>query len=316
MDLTFMTGETINYNYNEVDIINIKDSKYLLKKNIVVFLNDLKKNKCKYSFFSLENGENKYNKYIPLNINKLFVLEKVFNQEISTEFKNYFEKYFDEYYKLNNPEIDINIIDNYLKNGADPDTYNKNKQTCLYLACILNKFDIADLLLKYDADPNPVYSINNILPLHLSVKLGSDNITKLLLEYGADINSKDRIGWTPIYSAAWNTDISNLRTLIEYNADINNISKYKWTPLHVACNSKNNLCNNVELLIKNGAKINVSDDNGLTPLYLACMMQDEEVIKTLIKNGADPNLKTNNWMTSYEFCKKHEYSFFSNLNKN
>lgn len=309
MDLIFMTGETIKYDYNNEDIISLQNNDFLLKKNIVKFLQDVRNNKCIYSFYSLENGENKYNKYISININQLFVLERVFNQEISEEFVDYFDKYFDEYYKINNNEIDINIIEDYLKNGADPGIYNKNRQTCLHLVCILDRFDIAKLLLNYDANPNPVYSINNILPLHLSVKLGSDNITKLLLEYGADINSKDRIGWTPIYSAAWNTDISNLRTLIEYNADINNISKYKWTPLHVACNSKNNLCNNVELLIKNGAKINVSDDNGLTPLYLACMMQDEEVIKTLIKNGADPNLKTNNWMTSYDYCKKHDYSF-------
>ena len=308
MDLTFMTGETINYNYNEVDIITIKDSKYLLKKNIVVFLNDLKKNKCKYSFFSLENGENKYNKYIPLNINKVFVLEKVFNQEISTEFKNYFDEY-----TLNNPEIDINIIENYLKNGADPDTYNKNKQTCLHLACILNKFDIANLLLKYDADPNPEYSINYISPLHLAVELENDNITKLLLDNGADINSEDRIGWTPIFNASWNPNISNLKTLLKYNADINHKSTSKWTPLHVACNSTNNLYNNVELLIKHGANINICDLSGLTPLYLACMRKEEDVINILIKHGADPNLKTNSKMTSYEFCKKHEYSFFSNL---
>jgi ankyrin repeat protein len=312
MDLIFMNGETIKYNYNNKDIINIKDSDFLLIKNIILFLQELKQNKCKYSLFSLENGENKYNRYIPVNINKLFVLEIVYNQIISEEFIYYFEKYFEE-----NHNIDYNIIENYLKNGADPDCYSSRyRQTCLHLVCRLDKFDIAKLLLSYDANPSPESKLNYTSPLHLSVNLENDNITQLLLENGADINAEDRLKWTPIYNAVWNIDIRNLKTLIKYNANINHKSTSKWTPLHVACNSTNNLYNHVELLIKLGANINIYDYKGVTPLYLACMRRAEYIIKILIKNGADPNLKTNNSMSSYEFCKKHEYSFLQKLNKN
>ena len=303
-----MTGESIHYNILNEEKINKNGKNYVLTENVISFIQKNKENNNIYFIYSINNGEDKYNKFIPINDNQIFALERVFNKKVSDDFLIYWDTFCNNSDNtiIDNLRININMIDNFLKNGADPDIKQSNGKTCLHLVCSLNRPDIAELLLNNYANPMSK-TFSNITPLHLSVKQYDNKITKLLLKYEIDINAKDSIGWTPAFYAAWNKDIDNLKILIEYKADLNIGSTSNWTPIHVVCNSRHNLINNIKLLINNNVDINVKDDKGITPLFVACLQQNENIVELLIQNGADPNLKTNNKLTALQYCQQCNY---------
>ncbi|MEY4463759.1 MAG: hypothetical protein RLZZ81_730 [Pseudomonadota bacterium] len=64
----------------------------------------------------------------------------------------------------------------------------KNGWTPLYLACIKQEVDLAELLLKNNANPNLYYFSTKISPLYIASEKTNIPLMKLLLNYGADVN--------------------------------------------------------------------------------------------------------------------------------
>ncbi len=129
------------------------------------------------------------------------------------------------------------------------------------------------------------------------------------------------------------TEIPHITFLIKQGADVNTKNKIGETPLHLA--AKVNLCEIGELLLKNGANpkiidnyencfhtavifekiefmtilfkhdktlINIPNTTGDTPLHLA-FDKPNNIIEFLIKNGADPNIKNSKKQTPIEYAK-------------
>jgi len=88
-----------------------------------------------------------------------------------------------------------------LKNGANPNVQRiHGSQTAIdyyinnYFS--LDKYEMVEIFLKYDADPNIQNELGNT-PLHSCVILGEYEMAKLLLKYGANPDIKNNDGNTP-----------------------------------------------------------------------------------------------------------------------
>jgi hypothetical protein len=85
-----------------------------------------------------------------------------------------------------------------LTEGADPDA-EENGQTALHIAAENGNQDIANLLLDFNANPNPIYlddpseECANLIPAHYASLRGDLPMFKLLSERGADLTRELRV---------------------------------------------------------------------------------------------------------------------------
>ncbi|XP_041378826.1 ankyrin repeat domain-containing protein 1-like, partial [Gigantopelta aegis] len=113
------------------------------------------------------------------------------------------------------------IVQLLLNSNADPNIFDEHQQTSLHLASNGGYYDIVQLLLNSKADPN-ICDRNQQTSLHLASNEGYCDIVQLLLNSKADLNICDRYGRTPAHYAAENGHFDALRLLITVGqADIN-----------------------------------------------------------------------------------------------
>lgn len=116
--------------------------------------------------------------------------------------------------KLIQPQADVNVKD---AAGSSP----------LHIAVMLNRQDLAEMLLEAGADVDPSTLVAAIWP-------GRGKFVKLLIERAEDINAPGADGLAPLHKAAmlWDWEIVDL--LITAGADINVRTPDGSTPLHFA----------------------------------------------------------------------------------
>ena len=134
-------------------------------------------------------------------------------------------------------------------------------------------------------------------PLHLAARFGKVEVADLLLRYDADVNAQAFAYGTPLHLAADNGNVEVAKLLLAHGADINARAEHygNGTPLHRAAESGH--MEVTEMLIAGGAQVNASDDNGWKPLHSAIYgarlrSRDEarfEIVELLVAHGADVN---------------------------
>lgn len=77
------------------------------------------------------------------------------------------------------------------------DPVNQSHLTPLCIAVIRNHYEICEILLHHDADPNYTHERELFTPLHKAASNGNGEICDLLLFYDADRGAKDYYGLTP-----------------------------------------------------------------------------------------------------------------------
>eukprot|EP00899_Mesostigma_viride_P010683 jgi/Mesvir1/19616/Mv09910-RA.2 len=103
-------------------------------------------------------------------------------------------------------------------------------------------------------DYGPLIVQTGMAALHLACSQSDVEMIKLLIEGGADLNSKDKMGMTPLH-----------RSTADAKA--------------------------MKLLVDGGADLNIEDQDGKTALFAACTQQKWDVISMLIKDGADVTVR-------------------------
>jgi ankyrin repeat protein len=180
----------------------------------------------------------------------------------------------------------VDTIEAFLTNGADPNLSNGNGWTALTTAAPIGHVETIKTLIKHGADPN-LLDDNGSTALTIAASNGQVEAVEALIENGADPNVANTGNSTPLYEAMRSGQIKVMELLLEKGADPNAVYEGS-TPLHEAARSNN--IKAVKALIMKGAEVNQDDSDARTPLTIATVMNHTEVIEVLLKNGADPNI--------------------------
>ena len=211
-------------------------------------------------------------------------------------------------------------------NPKDINTPDKQGMSPLLLAVSLDFAEMAELLLRYEADVNTVRLSNQgESALHVAVRKNSFVMTELLLKSGARPNIATVQQETPLHWATFakpNQEIIELllmRGALPNSVDINGHSilhfatyfrsdkiverilkcplievdskdkSTKMSPLHLT--ALFNLESIAQMLIEKKANVNAEDYNRETPLEYAASTDAYEVAELLLKNGATARCK-------------------------
>ncbi len=184
----------------------------------------------------------------------------------------------------------VSIVKELIAAGAQLNVLDKLNRSPLFWAVNLHYYDITEILLQNNADPNLNKTSKKLL-LHTAIKKNDYDMVKLLIDYNADLNKFGK--HTTIITG-------DGRTATEF------------TPLHLAVEADE--LNFVKLIVDNSKNLNLRDSDGLTPLLLACRIHtlflpelqpdtnnndlngddNLEIIKYLIDHGADVNAQDSN----------------------
>ena len=188
---------------------------------------------------------------------------------------------------MNRPDI-AEIL---LRYGADPDVRDYNGRTALVFA-VLTGDEILNILLENGADPN-IPDNDGRTPLMLvAVDGGSDSeIAEKLITHGADVNIQDKDGVSALMWAVTSRDrspdflLSGLIRTGGMRAE-GFESWFALASLYTAAKREIQL-DTIRTLIVHGADVNLRDDKNMNALTYAMMNDDEVIADMLISAGSE-----------------------------
>ena len=144
-----------------------------------------------------------------------------------------------------------------------------NLELDIFEASALNKRNRTAELLSLDPEQAKAYSPDGFTALHLACFFGHPNLAEMLLRYGADPNARSRnaMSVTPLHSAAAARKQRSVEWLVEYGADVNATQQGGWTALHEAARQGNTEM--AEYLLSKGADPSKKSDEGKVAADLA-----------------------------------------------
>ena len=181
---------------------------------------------------------------------------------------------------------DIDTVKLLVVSGAKFDMKDQDGWTAFRYAAAQGNRDIVEFFIAKGAD---------VSSFHMAACMGDLTRVKRFVEQGADVDTKDELGWTPLYWAASTSQTNIAEFLIANGADVNAKTNDDSTPLYQAAATGG--LNFVQLLISKGADMNAKDKHGNTPLHSAATAGQREVVELLISKGAIVDAKGRNGRT-------------------
>ena len=194
--------------------------------------------------------------------------------------------------------------------GVDDRDYRG--RTPLHAAVESQQIEVAQFLLIQGANIDATCVGDGKTALHMACSLltgdGINNaVVLMLLERGAKHDAVCEKGFTALhYAAASDAPEEIITRLIELGVDVNTRDKIGQTPLMIAAGAyvkwnveKMEL--KMQLLLGAGADINAHANNGYTAIHMACQSHNHSGAKFLLSNGADPCSKNKNGHTAFSF---------------
>ncbi len=203
----------------------------------------------------------------------------------------------------NSDDITLAEVQTAIKNGADINNADKNKETPLMYAVEHNSDPkVIEALIKAGADVNAIDKFNNT-PLVYAGYNTKANFINILLKAGAKIDFHGA-GYKALLHTTSEEDsnIGKVKTLLQ--AGVSPIPPKTYSPTDSGKNTP--LMNAVEqyhlkivnILLKAGADVNAQGDYGKTALFYAIKGEYKDkvepqtaIIKALLKAGADVKIK-------------------------
>ena len=156
------------------------------------------------------------------------------------------------------------------------------KSTLLSLAAAASNYSLVCELLKNGADVN-LRDKNRQTPLH---NADSCNIVRELIKHGAYKNAKDYEGNTPLHIVSENGYIPELKELLRQNANLNIRNNEGHTPIYLASENGHALAVKEFLEHSPTAKKQIINEN---LLHIAALTGDIEVVMTILEHGLEVN---------------------------
>lgn len=214
--------------------------------------------------------------------------------------------------------VDQAIVESALLAKADPNLTIKHAFGATYrpmhIAALNGKVGIAQLLLKYKADPMPVDSGDNT-PLHISIANRRNSFTEFMIKYLAQFKQGPQVNpvlemlekhdkWSPLHMACWFNDTDACRHLLQAGAkpdarlnfcgllslqdqdgSVCFHRLYRKSPLHIAAVNGNSEL--IQMLLDKGATKDLICSGWGTPLHIAVKNSDSKIVQQLLANGVE-----------------------------
>ncbi len=195
--------------------------------------------------------------------------------------------------------LEVEIGDRFLEKGIKPPSTESADE----------RFEIDGILKEGNFDING-RDQHGRTPLLMAVLANNVTAVKRLLKKGADPTIRDNKGFTPFHLAVINDrDCEILKLLLaNENVDINETtSKKGWTALYLAIVNSN--VTTTRVLLSKGANPNLADKDGWTPLHWAAMFtKDTDIVKLLLNHpNVEVNLMNNKGRNALDFAKYNEH---------
>jgi len=190
------------------------------------------------------------------------------------------------------------LIPDLIANASDIVKLNSEAKVPFIISAIeKGNINAVRLLLKTNIDPaKDVYEFDGTGPLHALSRVKDEDVARKLyydLTYkGVGIESKDKLGRTPLHTAVQHSNPVLISLLIFEGAYINAKDKYEQTPLHYAAAYVKDT-DILDYLISNGAALEEKDNHGYTPLMLAVKYLNFAAVSKLVASGASVKTKDN-----------------------
>ncbi|KAF4665601.1 hypothetical protein FOL47_004503 [Perkinsus chesapeaki] len=149
-------------------------------------------------------------------------------------------------------------------------------------------------------DASWIHPKTGTTPLYNAVDKGHYDVAELLLSTNADPDLAPDDGFPPLYSAANRGAADITELLLSHNADPNRCLSTGMSPLMVAIRKKH--WKVAVMLLEEGADVNQADGKGITPLMMAL----SSLTSTLLEAKANPLVKTSSDASQYALAYAHE----------
>ncbi|XP_066500792.1 cyclin-dependent kinase 4 inhibitor C [Hoplias malabaricus] len=120
-----------------------------------------------------------------------------------------------------------------LQSNADVNKRNMFDRTPLQVVK-LSRPDVAEVLLKAQADPNVRDPVKGLTVAHDAAREGFTDMLYMLVKYGADVNLKDGDGNLPLHLAAREGHLGAVRYLVDVSVQPYSRNRDNLTPLDLA----------------------------------------------------------------------------------
>lgn len=213
-------------------------------------------------------------------------------------------------------EVDLEIMEILIKNGADVNESDRELRTALMIATKAGCIEMVKILLENKADPNKEDGERRTA-LWIASQKGFLKIVRLLLQYEASLmttnwrgesiyevipeGKKEELGRIidehEFFQSIQNDSYFVVDKMLKGNyVDINTQGKKEQTALMMACQMGYSMT--IKILLKNRPHLNMRDEQGQTALMLATRNGCPKIVEKLLKKGADPNIRDRHGQTA------------------
>lgn len=153
----------------------------------------------------------------------------------------------------------------------------------LFVAVANDRDDLVEAYLKSGADPN-VKLNNGCTALFMAVEENKEQTVKLLLANGADVNLASYDDYSLLHMAVEGDHCGLLKLLISAGSIVNPVSDYCNSPLAIAVRDRHKKA--AKILIDAGADPNGMTVDGMKLIALAIKNHDVAIVNLLLEKGA------------------------------
>gem|GEM_PF-5143413 len=283
---------------NNLEIINKKNKKSNLHRNIEVYKIEKENNNILFKKVTLEEELYKYEKIDEFKKEMELKYLEDFEKKEKKLIKEYEEKRKElelKHKQLNGIDIfkyikenDIESLKDALNKDIDINERDYNECTIIHF---INNIEIFNLLAKSGAYLNVVDS-NEWSILHYLVFRNNLELIIYIVENYPEVDFllKNNDGIDIFSYSIIKNYIEISEFLLSKNIDLESQDKNGNTPLHHAV--KNIHYNIVMELLNRDVDLDLRDDNGWTALHWACYIGSAEIVSLLIQYGSDKTMLT------------------------
>lgn len=180
----------------------------------------------------------------------------------------------------------LDIVDEFLRKGASVDATNSQGITALWGASLNGHLGIVKALLKVGADVDKPRN-TGVTPLLIASHGGHSSIVDALLEARADPNRGEILyGVTPLHWASVTFSKHSetiVKRLLDSGAGIDSRTKLGVTPLMFAASYEN--MGTIKILVKRGADVTLTDNNGRSAVDWICGCFSDDPVECCSRPG-------------------------------